>query len=36
MTNMYLSMKQKQTHREQTGGGHGGDLWGRDGVGGWG
>ena len=38
MTQMNLSMKQKQNHghREQTGGCQGGGGWGRGGVGGWG
>ena len=37
MTQMNLSMKQKQTHghREQTDGCQEGGGWGRDGVGGW-
>ena len=38
MTQMNLSMKQKQTHiyREQTGSCQGREIWGMDGVGGWG
>ena len=38
MTQMSLSMKQKQNHghREQTGGCQEIGGWGRDGVGGWG
>ena len=38
MTQMNLSMKQKQNHghREQTCGCQGGGGWMRDGVGGWG
>ena len=38
MTQMNLSMKQKQNHgqREQTDGCQGGGGWGTDGVGGWG
>ena len=38
MTQMNITMKQKQTHghREQTCGGQGGGGWGRDGMGGWG
>ena len=32
---MSLSMKQKQTHREQACGCQGGGGWGSDGMGGW-
>ena len=35
MIQMNLSMKQKQTHREQTCGCQEGAGWGRDGVGIW-
>ena len=36
MTQMDLSMKQKQTHRQGTDCCQGGGDWGRDGLGGWG